>query len=148
MMFPQPTEISQIGQKPEKRLWFAVDRHLFDVARAVSTKVTLKNCTENQECLEHPPKVVIGGRGLSGQAFVDNIAFRDYIRHAFKADVVDMESAAVAHVAYANHVPYIVFRSLSDLAGANHEENQMRTFGQLASGNSASFLETFLAALH
>ena len=147
MMFPQPTEISRIGRQPEKRLWFAVDRHLLDVAKTVSTKIALKNCTENQKCLEHSPKVVIGGRGLSGQAFVDNSAFRDYVRNAFKADVIDMESAAVAHVAYANHVPYIIFRSLSDLAGANHDKNQMRTFGQLASGNSASLLETFLAAL-
>jgi adenosylhomocysteine nucleosidase len=59
-----------------------------------------------------------------------------------------MESAAVAHVAYVNHVPFIAFRSLSDLAGADHDENQMHRFGQLASANSASLLEAFLSALH
>jgi adenosylhomocysteine nucleosidase len=148
MMFPQPTQIAQIGQRPEKRLWFAVDAHLLEVAKAVSTRISLNDCTAEHKCLGRSPKVVVGGRGVSGPAFVDNSVFRDYVRRAFDADILDMESAAVAHVAYANHVPFIAFRSLSDLAGADHDKNQMRTFGQLASGNSASLLETFLAALH
>jgi adenosylhomocysteine nucleosidase len=148
MMFPQPTQIAQMGRQPEKRLWFAVDAHLLDIAGAVSGKIALKNCTTDHKCLERQPKVRVGGRGVSGQAFVDNSTFRDYVRRAFNADVLDMESAAVAHVAYANHVPFIAFRSLSDLAGADHDKNQMNTFEQLASGNSATLLETFLAALH
>jgi len=148
MMFPQPTQIAQIGRQPEKRLWFAVDPNLLEVAKGVSTRIALKDCTDDHKCLGRSPKVMVGGRGVSGQAFVDNSAFRDYIRHAFNADVLDMESAAVAHVAYANHVPFIAFRSLSDLAGADHDGNQMHAFGQLASGNSASLLESFLAALH
>jgi adenosylhomocysteine nucleosidase len=148
MMFPQPTQIAEIGRPPEKRLWFAVDARLLKVAQDVSTRIALKDCADDHKCLGRSPKVVVGGRGVSGQAFVDNSAFRDYVRQAFNADVLDMESAAVAHVAYANHVPFIAFRSLSDLAGADHDENQMQTFGKLASGNSASLLETFLAALH
>lgn len=148
MIFPQPTQISQIGQKPEKRLWFEVDAHLLDVARSVATSAALKDCSDDHKCLAHPPKVIVGGHGVSGPAFVDNSGFRDYIRRAFDADTIDMESAAVAHVAYANHVPFIAFRSLSDLAGADPDKNQMQTFGALASGNSASVLEAFLAALH
>lgn len=148
MMFPQSTQIAQIGRQPEKRLWFTADAHLLDIAKAVSGKIALKDCTTDHKCLERHPKVLVGGRGVSGQAFVDNSTFRDYIRHAFNADVLDMESAAVAHVAYVNHVPFIAFRSLSDLAGADHDENQMHTFGQLASANSASLLEAFLSALH
>jgi len=148
MMFPQPTQIAKIGRQPEKRLWFAVDPNLLEVAKGVSTRIALKDCTDDHKCLGRSPKVMVGWRGVSGQAFVANSAFRDYIRHAFNADVLDMESAAVAHVAYANHVPFIAFRSLSDLAGADHDGNQMHAFGQLASGNSASLLESFLAALH
>src|SRR5262249_33903136 len=107
MMFPQPTQIAQIGRQPEKRLWFTVDAHLFEVAKEVSTKIALKDCTDDHKCLAHAPKIIAGGRGVSGQAFVDNSTFRDYVRHAFNADVLDMESAAVAHVAYANQVPFI-----------------------------------------
>lgn len=148
MIFPQPTQISQIGQQPEKRLWFEVDAHLLDIAKAVSSTAALKDCTSDHNCLERRPKVIVGGRGVSGPAFVDNSGFRDYIRRAFNADTLDMESAAIAQVAYANHVPFIAFRSLSDLAGADPDKNQMRTFGALASDNSASVLETFLAAIH
>jgi adenosylhomocysteine nucleosidase len=148
MIFPQPTQISQIGQQPEKRLWFEVDAHLLDIAKAISSTAALKDCISDHNCLERRPKVIVGGRGVSGPAFVDNSGFRDYIRRAFNADTLDMESAAVAQVAYANHVPFIAFRSLSDLAGADPDKNQMQTFGALASDNSASVLETFLAAIH
>ena len=55
-----------------------------------------------------------------------------------------MESAAVAHVAYANAVPFIAFRSLSDLAGGESGENQIRTFFQLAADNSATVVRAFL----
>ena len=57
-----------------------------------------------------------------------------------------MESAAVAHVAYANGVPFIAFRSLSDLAGGDEGENQIKTFFKLAADNSARVLLAFLAA--
>jgi adenosylhomocysteine nucleosidase len=145
MIFPQPTQIPQIGQKPEKRLWFTVDAHLLEIANKISSTAVLKDCAGDHNCLDRHPKVIVGGRGISGPAFVDNGGFRDYIRRAFNADTIDMESAAVAQVAYANHVPFIAFRSLSDLAGADHDKNQMQTFSKLASDNSAAVLESFLA---
>jgi adenosylhomocysteine nucleosidase len=58
-----------------------------------------------------------------------------------------MESAAVAHVAYANQTPFIAFRSLSDLAGGGEGENEIGTFFQLASNNSAAVVKAFLRAL-
>ena len=48
-----------------------------------------------------------------------NAAFRSYTFETFGARVPDMESAAVAHVAWANRVPFIAMRSLSDLAGGS-----------------------------
>ena len=90
---------------------------------------------------------MIGGHGVSGQAFVDNAAFRDYVRKTFDANVLDMESASAAHVAYANKTPFIAFRSLSDLAGGGTGANEMGTFFQLASDNSAAFVREFLKRL-
>ena len=58
-----------------------------------------------------------------------------------------METAAVAHVAYANDVPFIAFRSLSDLAGGDPGDNQARTFFQIASDNSAAVVQAFIKAL-
>ena len=65
----------------------------------------------------------------------------------FGAEVLDMESAAVAHVAYVNGVPFIAFRSLSDLAGGDGDANQIHAFLGLAAKNSAAFMKVFLRAL-
>ena len=88
----------------------------------------------------------VGGEGVSGQAFVDNKAFREHVFATFGADVLDMESAAVAHVAHANAKPLVVFRSLSDLAGGGEAANEMGTFLQLAADNSADAVAAFLEA--
>jgi adenosylhomocysteine nucleosidase len=147
MIFPQPVEIARAPEDPEPRTWFAVDPELIAVTRTVAGGVQLNDCTADGKCLGRHPKIVIGGNGVSGQAFVDNSAFRDYARKNFDANVVDMESAAVAHVAYANKVPFIAFRSLSDLAGGDAGENQIEAFKGLAAGNSASLVRAFLKAL-
>jgi adenosylhomocysteine nucleosidase len=97
-------------------------------------------------CLTHKPQLLVGGNGVSGQAFVDNAAFREYTFKTFEANVLDMETAAVGMVAYSNGVPYIAFRSLSDLAGGGEGANEMVTFMNIAADNSAKVLLAFLAA--
>ena len=57
-----------------------------------------------------------------------------------------METAAVAVVAHEHGVPYIAFRSLSDLAGGETGTNVMRTFGRLAATNAATVVLEFLRA--
>jgi len=86
-------------------------------------------------------------RGNGHIPFVDNAELRAWAFATFKAQVLDMESAAIAHVAYSNEKPFIAFRSLSDLAGGDPGENQWATFVQLASGNSAAVVLAFLEAL-
>jgi adenosylhomocysteine nucleosidase len=146
MIFPQSVQIANGHQEPEKRMWFPVDAQLLNIARTVAT-TPLKVCTTENKCLTHKPRIIIGGHGVSGQAFVDNKTFREYVRTAFDADVLDMESAAVAHVAYANKTPFIAFRSVSDLAGGGEGENEMGIFFQLASDNSATVVQAFLRAV-
>jgi adenosylhomocysteine nucleosidase len=148
MIHPQEVEVRTPGQpEPERRFWFPADPDLLQAAAAIVDKVELKACTAEGRCLPTPPRVVVGGRGVSGQAFVDNAAFREFTFRTFEARVLDMESAAVAHVAYANGVPFIAFRSLSDLAGGESGENELRTFFQLAADNSATVVRAFLRAL-
>ena len=146
MMFTQSVSIAHGASAPEERFWFPVDPGLYAVARTMPA-VTLKRCIESQ-CLVRAPRLVVGGAGVSGPTFVDNAAFREYAFRTFDAKVLDMETAAVAHVAYANgKTPFIAFRSLSDLAGGDAGANQARTFFQLASDNSAAVVRSFLKAL-
>ena len=128
------------------RVWFPADPALLETARKVAAQVTLQRCAADK-CLVHPPKVVVGGKGVSAPVFLDNAAYRKYLRAAFDARVVDMESAAVAHVALVSKTPFIAFRSLSDLAGGGAGANEMNTFMALASENSATVVKAFVKAL-
>ena len=147
MIFPHAVEIAHPGQETEHRVWFEADPTLEKIAQSVAERTQLKACWQSGKCLPHQPRIVLGGNGVSGTAFVDNAQFRCWIYATFKAEAVDNESAAVAHVAYANHVPFIIFRSLSDLAGGDAGKNTMETFERLASDNSAALVLSFLSAL-
>jgi adenosylhomocysteine nucleosidase len=147
MAYPQPVQIRN-GTHPEglRTFWLGVDPLLLERARAIASQVSLKNCVNQGECLNHQPRILVGGSGVSGQAFVDNADFRQYVAKTFGAEVLDMETAAVASVAFANEVPFIAFRSVSDLAGGGAGENEMGTFMSLASVNATATLEAFLRA--
>jgi adenosylhomocysteine nucleosidase len=149
MMFPQPVETPKKGRIGiEERFWFPVDKQMMAIASKIShSSITLKKCTTEGHCLSQEPKVIVGGNGVSGQAFVDNRQFREYMFKTFKAKVHDMETAAIAHVAYVNNVPFIAFRSLSDLAGGGAGENEEETYSKLASDNAAIVVKLFLKAL-
>lgn len=150
MMFTQGTSVAIPGTKPdslERRFWFPVDSTALAVATRVARTVRLARCTANNECLARDPQIVVGGNGVSGSTFVDNAAFREWAWTTFHADALDMESAAVALVAFENRVPFIAFRSLSDLAGGGRGQNESRTFGRLAADNSAAVVIEYLKAL-
>ena len=60
-----------------------------------------------------------------------------------------METAALAHVAYANQVPYIAFRSVSDLAGGQDFKAVGAFFGScLAETIDAAVTLAFLEEWH
>jgi len=152
MMFPRGVRVGNANEPSRRHYLLAADPALLDLARKVATDIALRRCVGADaaaapSCLAHTPKIVIGGTGVSAGVFADNAEFRDYLFTAWKARVLDMESAAVTQVAYANGVPAIVFRSLSDLAGGDAGANQMNTFMRLASVNSADVVRRFVAAL-
>ncbi len=164
MLHPRPVEVrSATAPGMEKKFWFDVDPAMLATARSLkdvglascepaSKAATVKDINGKDipppppKCLAKSPKLVFGGNGVSGQAFVDNAAFREYTFKTFEANVLDMETAATAMVAHSNGVPYIAFRSLSDLAGGGDGENEIGTFFKIAADNSAKVLLAFLAA--
>ncbi|MCF3935814.1 5'-methylthioadenosine/S-adenosylhomocysteine nucleosidase [Acuticoccus sp. M5D2P5] len=145
MIFPQPEEVRREGaEEPEDVFWFAADPALLEAAKEAAESFALARCSSDTTCLGKTPEVIVGGNGVSGSAFVDNADFRRYVFDTFEARVVDMESAAVAQVAYTNSVPFIAFRSLSDLAGGGEGENELPVFFALAAQNSADLVRAFL----
>lgn len=152
MMFPRSgvsvCATSGLADQCERKRWFEADKKMLKAAKKAAKKTGLAQCGLNRDgnevCLDQQPIIKIGGNGVAGPTFVDNADFRQYTWDVFQADSLDMESSAVAHVAYANEVPFIIFRSLSDLAGGGPGENQIGTFFRVAADNSASVLLAFL----
>ena len=147
MMIPRAIALTRKDAAPESRFWFASDPALLAIARKVGASIDLADCAGASQCLTKKPKIIVGGNGVSGPAFVDNARFREYVLKTFEAKVLDMESAAVAHVAYANNVPFLAVRSLSDLAGGGAASNEMMAFLALASRNSATVVRAIVAEM-
>lgn len=146
MFFTRPVMVRSAARPDlHEKFWFETDPGLLEVAHRIKD-LELTNCDAQGQCLGHRPSLVLGGNGVSGPVFVDNATLREHLHSAFQANVVDMESAACAMVAYSNGVPFIAFRSLSDLAGGGENTEEVHTFLNLAAENSTRVLMAFLKA--
>ena len=63
----------------------------------------------------------IDGIVASGDIFVDDSALKAELRDGFGAAAAEMEGAAIAQTAVANGVPFVILRTISDLA--EHQAN-------------------------
>ncbi len=141
----------------EFRFDYPVDPEMLAVARTI--RPALSRCgpkavkapgadPDPALCVGTTPQVIVGGRGVSGTAFLANAQYRTYLFEQLHAETFEMETAALAHVAYANAIPYIAFRSLSDLAGAQElNADAVALFASgLAETNEAAVTLAFLGA--
>jgi adenosylhomocysteine nucleosidase len=140
----------------EFRFDFPVDAAMLATARGLAP--ALQRCgpkarsegghLDPKLCVGRQPELVVGQRGVSGPVFLADASYRRYLFEQLQAQTIDMETAALAQVAYANGVPYIAFRSLSDLAGAeafNADVGALFASG-LAETNEAEVTLAFLRA--
>ncbi len=124
---------------------FTVDSTMFAVAAGISAdSIAFRNIGDRK------PAVLVGEAGVSGNAFIDNYEKRIWLKTSFHALITDMESAAVAQVCTVNDVPFIVFRSASDLAGGSGSESakdELQGFFKVAADNSSTLVIKFLEQL-
>lgn len=143
---------TKIGDKEEPvahgemKTDFPVDTKMWNIANKVQSDMqsNLESiCQDKTNC--YKPKIIMGQRGVSGGAFLANVDYRNYLHKSLHGDCVDMETASVAQVAYSNNIPFIAFRSLSDLAGADHDPNVGAFFGSgVAQRNAAKLTMAFI----
>ena len=93
---------------------------------------------------DHASTMVYGGDGVSGTVFCDNATYRQWVFQVWKAQCVDMESAAIAQVCWANKTPCLIIRGLSDLAGGQAGTNEVNQYLKAAADYSAQVLVRIL----
>jgi len=142
-------EGSFIFDYPVDDAMLAVARGLSpDLARCGPKAKRPDGTVDEKQCVRQQPRLLVGGRGVSATVFLANAQYRTYLHEVLEAQTFEMETAALAHVAHANGVPYIAFRSLSDLAGAEgFDEDVGALFSSgLAEANEAKVTLAFLEA--
>lgn len=157
-LFMRETYVLNAANAPAGGFMFdyPVDAQMLAVAREL--KPQLERCgpkakradgsVDGKLCVKQPPRLLVGGRGVSAPVFLANAAYRTYLHEVLQAQTFEMETAALAHVAHANSVPYIAFRSLSDLAGAEGFDADVGALfaSGLAETNEAAVTLAFLEA--
>ena len=94
----RPGEVPQLGLRE-----FPADEGLIRLAKESCEKV-------------NPDINVFLGRVVSGDQFISQNEVKDRLIQVFQGDCAEMEGAAIAHVCTDFKVPFLVIRSVSDMA--------------------------------
>lgn len=132
-------------------------QHDFDITAFGHPKGYISNVGENVksddsliEKMEHTIsklsnneyKVKIGTIA-SGDIFCTDVQMKEKIRIKFNADVIEMESAAIAQVCKLDNKPVLIIRSISDVPNGKNEIT-FDEFLKLASKRCAQILKEFI----
>ena len=105
----------------------------------------------NQELLNHckfitepAPSNYHFGRIVTGENFI-TVETKDRLVKDFSALCVDMESASVAHVCYANDIPFLAVRAISDQIDGNNHQTFLNNV-MASSRSAARFVLQFIAS--
>jgi adenosylhomocysteine nucleosidase len=123
----------EYGQVPQLPAAFPADERLIATAEGAAHEI---------EGIQ-----VVTGLIATGDSFMNDPVKVDFVRTKFKdLQAVEMEAAAIAQVAYQFHIPFVIIRSLSDIAGK--ESNiSFDQFLETAALHSATLVMKMVAAL-
>lgn len=79
------------------------------------------------------------GTIVTGDKFVDSTNLQEELRKKYNALCVEMEGAAIAHTSFANKIPFIVIRSISDFAD-DESEKDYENFEKIAADKAGNFI--------
>lgn len=123
-------EYGQVPQLPEA---FKADGAMIEIAASAARMI---------EGIQ-----VVNGLIATGDTFMSDHERVEFVRGKFPdIQAVEMEGAAIAQVAYQFDIPFVIIRSLSDIAGRKSEIS-FDQFIEKASVNSASLVMEMIKAL-
>ncbi|MEM7674076.1 MAG: 5'-methylthioadenosine/S-adenosylhomocysteine nucleosidase [Verrucomicrobiota bacterium] len=139
MIHPDEVSIIMDGwDRPRRTAYFSATPELLELSEAALKH--LPDLTVG----ERVAQLTVGGNGVTGSVFLDNAEYRKWTRDVFKAEVTEMESAAVGQVCMINEVPWVIIRGVSDLAGGQKGKNDENIYDGLASEHAAKWLFALL----
>ncbi|OIK17038.1 5'-methylthioadenosine/S-adenosylhomocysteine nucleosidase [Bacillus sp. MUM 116] len=123
----------EYGQVPQLPAAFTADQKLIEVA---------ENAAKELDNFQ-----IVKGVIATGDSFMEDPARVEFVRSKFDdLQAVEMEAAAIAQVAHQFGVPFVIIRSLSDIAGKESEVSFDQFIDQ-AARHSATLVMKMVAAL-
>ncbi len=140
-------EITPDALMPWDTVGFLADTTLVSLTREAAARVEYKPIPEEVAGeTDRLPSITVG-TVVTGDQFIASEKKRHWLEKTFKADCVEMEGAAVAQVCAVNRVPFVIIRSLSDLANETADVD-FTAFARYASENSAAIVHELLKILN
>jgi adenosylhomocysteine nucleosidase len=127
--------IKQGWETPKQMPYFTATPSLIELTKQAVTAVSPIKMPSGKTI-----KIKVGGNGVTGSVFLDNADYRNWLQRVYKAQVTEMESAAVGQVCFVNEVDWIIIRSISDLAGGQQGKNVENVFDGIASGTGTKLM--------
>ncbi|WP_434246479.1 5'-methylthioadenosine/adenosylhomocysteine nucleosidase [Borreliella burgdorferi] len=119
----------EIGQVPEHPKKFKASIALIRKAYKIKTKNSISH---------------IMGLIITGDKFIDHQNLQEIPEEFQNAIAVDMESAAMAQVAFNLNIPFIIIRGISDIVNNENNYYDNKKFIRKASRNSAKIVEKLI----
>ncbi|UUV17835.1 5'-methylthioadenosine/adenosylhomocysteine nucleosidase [Fusobacteria bacterium ZRK30] len=134
-----------------------------DVTHHDVRKKQMKNWFPHQEYFEGDRKLIAAaekafknsevidsschlGRVVTGECFVDDSRLKEQIIKEYSPHCVEMEGAAIGHVAHINDVPFVVIRSISDEADGEANMSYEK-FEKITAQNAATIVMNMMKIL-
>jgi adenosylhomocysteine nucleosidase len=119
-----------LSSAPQQRAsrWYEADPQLVELALKAGEKLGLK-------------QKLYSGSVLSGDQAITQLSRKTWLWQTFAGDCVEMEGAAVAMVCWMNALPFVLIRTISDLADQEFPAELGDWFYQAASCSAAIALE-------
>ncbi len=121
------------GVNPDKPTKFYSDEKLINEFENTASKI-------------HPEIKVHKGIIATGDTFVSSSEKKREIKEIFNASAVEMEGCAIAQTCYANSIPVLIIRAISDLADGSAAESLdvfEQKMAEVSSSTIVSLLRTF-----
>ena len=123
----------EYGQVPQLPAYFSATEHLIEIAEKSAQEI--------------PEIQSVKGLIATGDSFMNDPERVEFVRTKFNGlQAVEMEAAAIAQVAHQFGVPFVIIRSLSDIAGKESNVS-FEQYLVKAAVNSATLVMKMVSAL-